>query len=279
MQQGKLEEAVACFRRALELDRNLAQAHNNLGNALKQQGKLDDAIACFRQAVRLAPTFAEAHCNLGYALRNQGRFRDALAALEEGHRLGSRSPGWRHPSAAWVRECRRLVELEDRLPAVLAGTDQPADEAGRLEFIRVSGLTRRFAAAARLYAEAFAARPQLAADLRAGHRYNAACLAARAGCGQGADATGLTAADRLRWRRQALTWLRDDLAAWAAMVDRGSQSRPVVQRTLQHWQQDPDLVGLRDKDALARLPQAEREACRRLWADVAALLRRVSGSQ
>jgi hypothetical protein len=40
-----------------------------------------------------------------------------------------------------------------------------------------------------------------------------------------------------------------------------------------HWQQDSDLAGLRDPDAVARLPADERQACQQLWADVAALLK------
>jgi hypothetical protein len=49
----------------------------------------------------------------------------------------------------------------------------------------------------------------------------------------------------------------------------------VVQRALQHWQKDPHLTRLRDKEALARLPEADCQAWTQLWADVAALLRRV----
>jgi protein O-GlcNAc transferase len=56
--QGKLDEAVACYRRALELKPDYAEAHNNLGNALKDQGKLDEAVACYRRALELKPDFA-----------------------------------------------------------------------------------------------------------------------------------------------------------------------------------------------------------------------------
>ena len=45
-EQGKLDEAIACFRRALELKPDVAETHSNLGVALKEQGKLDEAIAC-----------------------------------------------------------------------------------------------------------------------------------------------------------------------------------------------------------------------------------------
>ena len=41
--QGKLDEAIACFRRAMELKPDSADAYNNLGMALKDQGKLDEA--------------------------------------------------------------------------------------------------------------------------------------------------------------------------------------------------------------------------------------------
>jgi hypothetical protein len=45
-----------------------------------------------------------------------------------------------------------------------------------------------------------------------------------------------------------------------------------VRRTLQHWQADPDLAGVRDGVALARLPEAERAGWRALWEEVVRLL-------
>jgi hypothetical protein len=36
--------------------------------------------------------------------------------------------------------------------------------------------------------------------------------------------------------------------------------------------QNPDLAAIHDPDAVAKLPAAEQEACKKLWADVAALL-------
>ena len=43
---------------------------------------------------------------------------------------------------------------------------------------------------------------------------------------------------------------------------------------LRHWQEDSDLAGVRDKDALAKLPSDEQDAWRKLWADVDALLKK-----
>src|SRR5439155_20556232 len=71
--------AIACFRRALELKPDLADAHSNLGNALHAQGKLAEAKACHRRALQLRPDLAEAHTNLANALKDLGRLDDAVA--------------------------------------------------------------------------------------------------------------------------------------------------------------------------------------------------------
>jgi hypothetical protein len=43
---------------------------------------------------------------------------------------------------------------------------------------------------------------------------------------------------------------------------------------MQHWLGDPDFAGVRGPEALARLPEAEREPWRTLWDDVATTLDR-----
>ncbi|MFQ5545679.1 MAG: FkbM family methyltransferase, partial [Acidiferrobacterales bacterium] len=53
-----------CYQQALTLKPDFAEAHNNLGNALKEQGKLTEAIAAYRQALALKPDFTDAHSNL-----------------------------------------------------------------------------------------------------------------------------------------------------------------------------------------------------------------------
>ncbi len=77
--QGKLDEAVACYRRALQLRPDHADAHYHLGNALKDLGRLDEAIPCYRRTLELKPDFAEAHSNLGVALKDQGNLDEAVA--------------------------------------------------------------------------------------------------------------------------------------------------------------------------------------------------------
>src|SRR5207249_3782361 len=62
--QGKLDDAVACCRRALELRPDYAEARYNLGIAFGDQGKLDDAVACYRRALQLKPELVRAHSSL-----------------------------------------------------------------------------------------------------------------------------------------------------------------------------------------------------------------------
>ena len=45
-----------------------ALAHYNLGRVLAGKGQFDDAIAEYRKAIELDPNYADAHNNLGVAL-------------------------------------------------------------------------------------------------------------------------------------------------------------------------------------------------------------------
>ena len=63
----------------MELQPDFTAAHGNLGNAFKDQGKLDEAVACWRRALALKPDFAQANNNLGIALLDLGKPGEAAA--------------------------------------------------------------------------------------------------------------------------------------------------------------------------------------------------------
>jgi serine/threonine-protein kinase len=242
------------------------------------QGRPDEAIQEYRTAIVLDPQSGLAHGALGKALLRQGRFAEARAPTHRCLELLPENHPLRGGVTRQLRECERFLALDLKLPGLLRGEAKPADAAERLDLAELCLRYKRLhAASARFYAEAFAEQPRLADDLRSWHRYSAACAAALAAAGRGTDADRLDGKERARLRRQALGWLRADLAAWAREGDKAPQARPAVQRTLRHWQKDPDLAGLRDPGPLALLPQAERRAWRQFWAEVAALLRRTPG--
>jgi serine/threonine-protein kinase len=274
-ESNDLPGAIAALREAVRLRPDYAQAHGNLGAALAESNDLPGAIAALREAIRLQPDLAEAHCTLGAALRQQGRYSESLAEFRLGHEFGSKRAAWRHPSAAWVAQAERLAALAERLPAVLGGSAEPADNAERLAFAQMAYDAKRYAGAARLWSQALEADPKLAADRQAQHRYNAACAAALAASGQGVDDPPLDEATKVKLRAQALGWLRSELAAWSKLVESGPpQARAFVAQTLEHWEKDADLAGVRGPDALGKLPEAERDAWRALWGEVGRLLAR-----
>jgi serine/threonine-protein kinase len=278
--KGDYTGAEAAFRTAIRLERDSAANHYNLGNALEKQGKRDEAIAEYGTAIRLDPNHAEAHCNLGMLLRGQGDYAGSLAMLRRGHELGSRRPNWHYPSAQWLADAEHMAALAPRLSALLKGDDRPKDDAERLALAQLCYDTKRHAAAARFWAEALAADPKLSDDRRTWLRYNAACAAALAGAGQGKDEPKPDADARAKLRRQALDWLKAELAAWAKVLDSGDvRARPVMGQTLQHWRVDSDLASVRDTSAVAKLPEPERAAWRSLWAEADALLARSQGGR
>jgi tetratricopeptide (TPR) repeat protein len=275
--QERYKEAEAACREALRLKPEYPKAHVSLGNALGSQGRHKEVEAACREALRLKPDFPEAHSNLGIALSIQGRFVEALESLRRAHAMGSQTPGWPHPSADWVRDCERLIELDRKLPTVLGGDAEPSSAAERLALGRLcQKYKQRHVAAARFYADAFAADPKLASDLSRQPRYYAACSAALAAAGQGEDAKHLPDKVTLMLRGQALHWLQADLALYTKMADREEATvKQAVRQRLAHWQQDTDLASVRDKEALDKLPEQERRQWRKLWEDVAALLQKV----
>ena len=81
--QGKVAEAIASVQLALKLQPNLAVAYKNLGNALQVQGKLDGAIRAYNKAVEIEPEFAEAYANIGSILSKKGQLNEAITYFEQ----------------------------------------------------------------------------------------------------------------------------------------------------------------------------------------------------
>jgi tetratricopeptide (TPR) repeat protein len=77
--RGQRDEAIAEFRKAIEIDPKLAAAHSNLGVVLLDPGQRDKAIAEFRKAIQLDPKVAAAHAALGLVLALRGQRDEAVA--------------------------------------------------------------------------------------------------------------------------------------------------------------------------------------------------------
>jgi len=80
--QGEHENAIGCYRRAVELNPDNALVYANWGTCLLQLGKLPEAIEKFQRSVALDPKLPEPLCSLGLALRQQNRPAEAAQAYE-----------------------------------------------------------------------------------------------------------------------------------------------------------------------------------------------------
>ena len=75
------ENEIAEYRRALELDPDLAPAYLNWGAALYARGRREEAIAVYRQGIDVNPLVAGLHYSLGIALDQAGKKQEAEAEM------------------------------------------------------------------------------------------------------------------------------------------------------------------------------------------------------
>jgi protein O-mannosyl-transferase len=82
LKHERVDEAIEHFDKALELDPGDAKAQNNLGLALVKLGRLDEAEPHYRKAVELNPRYFKAYENLGAVYLQTKRFDAAIASLK-----------------------------------------------------------------------------------------------------------------------------------------------------------------------------------------------------
>jgi tetratricopeptide (TPR) repeat protein len=79
---GRLNDAVASYRRAVALKPDFALAHYNLGNTLRELGQLDAAVENYQHALKIKPDSAAMLNNLGATLKDLGRLDRAIESYQ-----------------------------------------------------------------------------------------------------------------------------------------------------------------------------------------------------
>jgi len=88
---GQTDEAISSFHRAIEVRPGYVNAHYNLATALQSVRRFDEAVTHYRRALQLTPGYARAHNNLGTALGSQGKLDEAILHFREALQL---DPGY-----------------------------------------------------------------------------------------------------------------------------------------------------------------------------------------
>ncbi|MFQ5961077.1 MAG: tetratricopeptide repeat protein [Candidatus Methylomirabilales bacterium] len=82
LEQGKVDEAVAEFQKAVELEPANTVAHLNLAYAYDRQGRIEEAVSQYQKVIDLEPGNFFAHNNLGALYDKQGLYEDAIREFE-----------------------------------------------------------------------------------------------------------------------------------------------------------------------------------------------------
>ncbi|MBW2062115.1 MAG: tetratricopeptide repeat protein [Deltaproteobacteria bacterium] len=84
LESGQAEEALGVYRQAVKSGlTHLAKLHTDMGLALKQQGRLEEAIASLKQAVEVNPESTRSHSALGKVYLSAGRAEEAKSSLKQ----------------------------------------------------------------------------------------------------------------------------------------------------------------------------------------------------
>lgn len=95
MEAGDVTNAEACFRKAVQIAPDFAEAYAILGLLLDGQNITEAAECCYRRSIELNPTYSETHLNLAALLANGKKFKEAEAAYMQAIVLRPSSPvGW-----------------------------------------------------------------------------------------------------------------------------------------------------------------------------------------
>jgi tetratricopeptide (TPR) repeat protein len=95
VKQCKIDEAILCYRQAIQLDSTVFSNYYHLGELLEKQGDLESAIDSYRQAIRANPNYLQpyhklidlwsdldTYLQLGEILVSQNRLNEAIAIYQ-----------------------------------------------------------------------------------------------------------------------------------------------------------------------------------------------------
>ena len=96
MREGKLDEAAPLFSEVVKQAPDFAEAHFNLGLVREEQGRFDDAVVCFQKALALKPRLHGGNLFLGISEFRLNQLSAAAAAV------GKETENYPKDAAAWM---------------------------------------------------------------------------------------------------------------------------------------------------------------------------------
>lgn len=134
LRRGEIAPAISALKRAIELNPESADGHNNLGFALRENRQVGEAVREYGQAIRLNPDYVDAQNNLGIALVELGQAADAIHHYKAAIALKPREPYLHHNLANAYFSLGRAEDAVREFEAAqaLGGSDaELLDDLGR----------------------------------------------------------------------------------------------------------------------------------------------------
>ena len=155
MQRGRTGEAVAAFKKAIASDPQYADAQNNLGVLYNREGKDSDAATLYRQAIASDPKYTKAYVNLGLLLAQHGQVAQGEQQLRTAIQINPNDPGSYTALGMIQGKTGRAVEAAESFRKALSLEPNSADAHLNLgialvdQYDRTNGF-KEFSEAARL---------------------------------------------------------------------------------------------------------------------------------
>ena len=112
-QEGKIEEAIACYLDAIELHPNCYEYYYQLANILREQGQFVKASEYYREAIKIKPERSWPHHDLGRVLAQQGQLEAAIDCYHRAIEL--------NPTFSWsYYDLGRILHQKNNLEAAKA---------------------------------------------------------------------------------------------------------------------------------------------------------------
>lgn len=112
---GDLKNAARMFHKALEMNPDNLEAHNNLGNILLRPETAGEAAAHFREVTRLRPQDPTGHLNLGTAFRFQNQLEEAARCFQHALKLDPNDGRGHNNLALMLIQQKKLKEARQHL--------------------------------------------------------------------------------------------------------------------------------------------------------------------
>ncbi|MEN8151541.1 MAG: tetratricopeptide repeat protein, partial [Planctomycetota bacterium] len=249
---GRLSDALAHLEAAVEIQPDLAMAHQFRSLALARLGKDELARSACVAARDACPGDADAWHRLGRAHLRRGEFVDAHRAFVRARATGAVDPLWPFPETADLDEARRMLELSERYAEAVRGEIETDDAGERLAFARLCRRKGNHEVAFRFYLEAWEAGGRQFGGLVFPSAGEAAMCAGR-----------LPKAERIARAEVVLLWLEQGLQSLRHFIRRAP--RDIAVSVLDRWTHDPGLAAYREGLSLDELPEERAEGFRDFW--------------